>query len=191
MMLNRKQFVELYTPAVERITAGTGIFPQTLLAIAIVESQAQATDGNFYPGQSILVKRANNYFGIKNSPAWKGPTVTVNTPKDAQKVSTFRRYNSFEESAKDFVKFIKENRRYKDKKVLQAPTYQEQIIRIASAGYAESPTYRDIVVKVANSITDAVNKSIAQIQKSEPLISSMFALALTAVFFILNSNSND
>ena len=43
-------------------TAGTGIFPETMLAMAVVESQGRAADGNYYPGLGLTAKKANKCY---------------------------------------------------------------------------------------------------------------------------------
>jgi flagellum-specific peptidoglycan hydrolase FlgJ len=185
MLLTRQQFVELYYPMAQKVTKGTGIFPETLLAIAIVESQAQV-NGVFYPAQSVLVKRANNYFGIKSYPKWTGKTIQVNTPNDADKVSTFVVYNSTEDSFKGFVRFLKENPRYANSGVFTAGSFPDQIIKIARAGYAENTNYANVIVNVANSIS-SMAKDLKQ--TSEPVLKVLASLG--AILLIINKLTNE
>jgi flagellum-specific peptidoglycan hydrolase FlgJ len=81
-MLTREQFIKTNYQKALNVTKGTGIFPETLLAMAVVESQGKGPDGNWYPGQGLVAKEANNYFGIKASAAWTGKTVALPTPGD-------------------------------------------------------------------------------------------------------------
>ena len=148
MLLTRSEWTKKNAPFAIQVTKGSGIFPETLLAMAIVESQG-AVNGVFYPGAGLLAKSANNFFGIKKGLNWTGPTITLNTPNDAEKRSTFRKYANFTESAKDYVNFLKKNKRYTSAGVFDAKDYVEQIVRIAKAGYAESQSYTEIVTKVA------------------------------------------
>jgi flagellum-specific peptidoglycan hydrolase FlgJ len=158
-MLSRSDWTKQNYPSIVQLTTGTKIFPETLLAIAIVESQGKI-NGVFYPGQGLVAKKANNYFGIKEGTGWNGDTIDLPTPNDRDKISTFRVYANFQESAKDFINFLKKNPRYTKAGVFKAPNYQEQIIAIARAGYAESPTYTDIITKVANQV-ERLTKNIA------------------------------
>jgi N-acetylmuramoyl-L-alanine amidase len=158
-LLTREEWVKTNWPAAVAATTGTGIFPETMMAMAVVESQGRV-NGNWYPGQGLVAKRANNYFGIKTSSAWKGPTVALPTPGDADKISTFRVYPNFEASVADFVKFLKVNPRYTTAGVFKAQNYVEQIVAIARAGYAENPSYTAIVTSVANKVTDYVKNII-------------------------------
>lgn len=164
-LLTREDFIKKYANSIEKICKGTGVFPQTLFAIAIVESQSKAQDGKYYVGLSPLAKDYNNYFGIKATANWKGKKVKLNTPNDFEKKSVFRVYNNFVDSAKDFIKFLKENPRYKKAGVFNAKTYPEQIISIARAGYSESETYSKIITQVADKINKYIESYIKPIQK--------------------------
>jgi N-acetylmuramoyl-L-alanine amidase len=158
-LLTREEWVKANWPAAITATTGTGIFPETMMAMAVVESQGRV-NGNWYPGQGLVAKRANNYFGIKTSSAWKGATVALPTPGDADKISTFRVYPNFEASVADFVKFLKVNPRYTTAGVFKAQNYVEQIVAIARAGYAENPSYSTVVTSVANKVKDYVKNII-------------------------------
>jgi len=147
-------------------TAGTGIFPETMLAMAVVESQGRAADGNYYPGLGLTAKKANNFFGIKASTAWKGKTIDLPTPGDADKISKFRVYANLRESIKDFVVFLQTNPRYKKAGVFEAPDYVSQIMSIAKAGYSESGTYAAVVTSVANKVKNYVKDIIVPITKN-------------------------
>ena len=153
-LLNRKDWIRKYYPIAAKVTAGTGIFPETMLAMAVVESQGKGSDGNYYPGLGLVARTANNYFGIKASSAWKGDTIDLPTPGDADKISTFRKYNSVADSVADFINFLKVNPRYTNAGVFSAPSYPEQIIAIAKAGYAENPNYSSLITSVANKVKE-------------------------------------
>lgn len=153
-LLNRKDWIRKYYPIAAKVTAGTGIFPETMLAMAVVESQGKGTDGNYYPGLGLVARTANNYFGIKDSSAWKGATIDLPTPGDADKISTFRKYNNVGESIADFINFLKVNPRYTKAGVFSAASYPEQIIAIARAGYAENPNYSNLITNVANKVKE-------------------------------------
>lgn len=153
-LLGRKDWIRKYYPIAAKVTAGTGIFPETMLAMAVVESQGKGSDGNYYPGLGLVARTANNYFGIKASSAWKGATIDLPTPGDADKISKFRKYNSVSDSIADFINFLKVNPRYTKAGVFSAPSYPEQIIAIAKAGYAENPNYSSVITSVANKVKE-------------------------------------
>jgi len=184
-LLNRKDWIRKYYPIAAKVTAGTGIFPETMLAMAVVESQGKGSDGNYYPGLGLVARAANNYFGIKDSAGWKGATIALPTPGDADKISTFRKYNNVGESIADFINFLKVNPRYTKAGVFSAASYPEQIIAIAKAGYAENPNYGNLITSVANKVReytadlkDTINKN------SGTLLPILIAGFLIGAFFL-------
>jgi len=184
-LLKREDWVKKHWKEAVAATAGTKIFPETMLAMAVVESSGKAADGNWYPGQGLLAKRANNFFGIKASKGWKGATVALPTPGDADKISTFRVYPSIKESIADFVQFLQKNPRYENNGVFDAPDYVSQIVAIAKAGYAESKTYADTVSKVAKNVNTWVKEIRNQIDNNtRSIIPFLFAGALIGLFFL-------
>ena len=177
-MYSRKQFIDKYYNDAKEVTTGTGIFPETLLSMAIVESQGKRNN-NWYVGAGLVAVKANNYFGIKDSIQWKGETIKLPTPGDAQKVSTFRKYASVKDSFKDFVRFLRNNPRYKRAGVFNANNYAEQITSIAVAGYAENESYAKVITSVANSVAKAIkNQVIKPIQNNKGV-----GAILVAIFF--------
>lgn len=184
-LLNRKDWIRKYYPAAAKVTAGTGIFPETMLAMAVIESQGKGPDGNWYPGLGLVARSANNYFGIKASSAWKGPTIDLPTPGDADKISKFRKYNSIGDSIADFITFLKVNPRYTKAGVFSAPSYPDQIIAIAKAGYAENPNYSNLVNSVANKVreyTEDIRNTIER--NSGTLLPILIAGFLIGAFFL-------
>lgn len=182
-MFTRKQFIDKYSTVASNVTKNTGIFPETLLAMAIVESQGKVNNV-YLVGAGLIAVKANNYFGIKDSTSWTGQTIQLPTPGDAQKISTFRKYNTIEESFKDFVKFLKTNPRYKNAGVFDSNDYAEQIINIARAGYAENKNYAVVITSVANSVAKAIkNQIIKPLQNNKTIVGGLIAF-----FFLLLYN---
>jgi flagellum-specific peptidoglycan hydrolase FlgJ len=184
-MLNREDFIKLNYQAALNATAGTGIFPETLLAMAVVESQGKAQDGNWYPGLGLVARKANNFFGIKTSPTWLGKTVALPTPGDADKISTFRVYDSFEDSLKDFIKFLQINPRYTKAGVFKASDYVTQIVSIAKAGYSESPAYKTVITSVANKIADLMKNYIEPIKNNSKILPLLVTGLIITGYFIV------
>jgi flagellar protein FlgJ len=184
-LLNRKDWIRKYYPIAAKVTAGTGIFPETMLAMAVVESQGKGADGNWYPGLGLVARTANNYFGIKASSAWKGATIDLPTPGDADKISKFRKYNNVGESIADFINFLKVNPRYKKAGVFSADSYPEQIIAIARAGYAENPNYSSLITSVANKVKEYTADLRDTIERnSGTLLPILIAGFLIGAFFL-------
>ena len=120
--LSRAEFVKKYSPFVNEITKGSGIFAGTLFAQAILESSGKyKTGGAWLVGGSKLSQEANNYFGIKADKSWKGKRYNIatgeNKPTGEYYVikDDFRAYNSVEDSLEDYINFLKSNPRYKKK----------------------------------------------------------------------------
>ena len=87
----------------------------------------------------------NNYFGIKG----KGGAQQTREFVNGQWITTsasFRGYASFEDSAADYIKFLKENPRYKD--VLAAKTPEEAISAQGRTGYATNPNYTSSLASI-------------------------------------------
>jgi flagellar protein FlgJ len=184
-LLKREDWVKRYWNEAVAATKGTKIFPETMLAMAVVESSGKAKDGNWYPGFGLLAQKANNYFGIKSSTGWKGATVALPTPGDADKISTFRVYPGLKESIADFVNFLQRNPRYENAGVFDSPDYVSQIVAIAKAGYAENPNYANMVSKIANSIKGWTKDIAKEIENnSRNIIPFLFAGALIGIFFL-------
>jgi flagellum-specific peptidoglycan hydrolase FlgJ len=181
--LTRNEFINKYLPTVLNATKNTGIFPETVFTIAIIESQSKDASNNWYPGLSILAQQANNYFGIKADSSWKGKTITLNTPGDKNKISKFRSYNNFNESVKDFIKFLQSNPRYTNAGVFNALNHVEQLVSIAKAGYAESPNYQNLLIQVSKKINEVIKEHQ---KKVKPITLVTFSLSLIALIIIFN-----
>jgi flagellum-specific peptidoglycan hydrolase FlgJ len=183
MLLTRSEWTKKNAPFAIQVTKGSGIFPETLLAMAIVESQG-IVNGIYYPGAGLLAKSANNFFGIKKGVGWTGQTITLNTPGDAEKRSTFRKYANFTESAKDYINFLKKNKRYTAAGVFDAKDYVEQIVRIAKAGYAESQSYTDVVTKVATKVKDQIKDIIDPLLENNKIAPVLIAGLIISLYLI-------
>jgi flagellum-specific peptidoglycan hydrolase FlgJ len=139
---SRKEFINKYGAYIHKITRGTGILPGTLITQLFVESSA-----NGVVGGSGLTQKSNNYFGIKCAGGWKGPTVTARTREETASGKSyyvnacFRKYESIEESIKDYIKFLKDNQRYQNAGFFEAKTVLDQFKALKRAGYATADSY--------------------------------------------------
>ena len=113
----------------------TGIYPETMIAQAILESSD--SKGNF--GQGDAAKNANNFFGIHADSSWTGDTYA--STDDGGQPTMFRSYPTVGDSIRDYYQFLESNSRYTDAGVFSATNPQDQIDALASAGYASSPSY--------------------------------------------------
>lgn len=182
-MIDRLTWIKLHAPAARMATAGTGLFPETLLAQAIIESSGKGADGNYYVGASKLASQANNYFGIKAAKSYTGrkidlPTLEYYGGKPVTVVQTFRAYSSVGDSFLDYVKFLQENPRYTKAGVFTAADAKQQADRIAAAGYATDPAYSSKL----KSVIDSVKKILPPAGYA---LSFTVLAAAAAVFFLI------
>jgi flagellar protein FlgJ len=191
----RTEFVKKYGSFIHKSVEGTGILAGTLIAQAILESSGKDLNGDWKVGGSKLSREALNLFGIKTSKAWKGKTYNINTGEvvKGQKVvvnADFRAYDSYEDSIRDYIKFLKENPRYSN--VFKAKTVNQQAKELKKAGYATNPDYADTVTQVYNSVKDLVDEGYVKIEKKKKsnkvLISLIILATLIGGFYYFKKN---
>ena len=88
---------------------------------------------------------ANNLFGIKAGPGWKGKVATAVTTEYVNgvpqtRVEKFRAYDSYADSFKDYAKLITNNPRY-EKVLANAKDATGFAQGLQNAGYATDPQY--------------------------------------------------
>ncbi|MGZ4968356.1 MAG: flagellar assembly peptidoglycan hydrolase FlgJ [Methylobacter sp.] len=142
-----EEFVRRLHPYAEQAAKELGVEPKVILAQAALESGW---------GRSVI-KNSNgsnsfNLFNIKADKSWQGKQAQVTTLEFDQGIpkkvnAGFRSYDSFKESFKDYVDFIKSNPRYGDalKKAGNAEQYMREL---QQAGYATDPKYADKVMSI-------------------------------------------
>lgn len=146
------EFVTALKPHIEQAANELGVSPRVLLAQAALETGW----GRHMPVDSDG-RASYNLFGIKADASWKGAVALGQTQEyDGQRmVSTedgFRRYDSYAQSVRDYVDFIRSQPRYAaalnhggdDKNFVQG---------LKSGGYATDPQYVDKVFDVARGET--------------------------------------
>lgn len=101
---------------------------------------------------------ANNLFGIKAGPGWKGKVATAVTTeyvngRPQQRVEKFRAYDTPADSFKDYARMLANNPRYE--KVLSSGTDAAAFAHgLQRAGYATDPQY-------GNKLTSIIKHSLA------------------------------
>ncbi|HEY8159423.1 MAG TPA: flagellar assembly peptidoglycan hydrolase FlgJ [Methylobacter sp.] len=142
-----EEFVRRLHPLAVLAAKELGVEPKVILAQAALESGwGRSVIKNSNGGNSF------NLFNIKADKSWPGKQAQVATLEFdqgiAKKVNAgFRSYDSFEDSFRDYVDFIKSNPRYGDalKKAGNAEQYMHELQR---AGYATDPKYADKVMSI-------------------------------------------
>lgn len=123
--------------------------PNDNLNIEGVVAQILLETGN---GTSSLVKRANNFGGIKADDKWKGP-----------KTGEYRLYSTPEEGLKAQIDFYIDNARYRKNGVFEATTPEEHLAAVKRAGYATAPNY----VSAGMSVVKSIKPRLAKVDMSK------------------------
>lgn len=94
-------------------------------------------------GNSELVQKSNNHFGIKCKSDWKGESVkhTDDAPNEC-----FRKYASARDSYADHSNYLKTSPRYASLFQLAPDDYKGWARGLKRAGYATNPRYTDILI---------------------------------------------
>jgi len=139
--------VDGYTPLtsvqyIERFK-GTAIQEMNLYGIpaSITLAQGLFESGS---GNGTLARVANNHFGIKCTPDWKG---RVYYKDDDNKNDPFRVYDSPEESFRDHSLFLK-RKNYRGLYALDITDYKGWARGLKQAGYATNPQYPSLLISI-------------------------------------------
>jgi LysM repeat protein len=116
----------------------SGIPASIILAQGIHETEA---------GNSELVRKANNHFGIKCKDDWKGDVVYHD---DDSRGECFRSYASAEDSYRDHSEFLRGSSRYAFLFKLDPRDYEGWAYGLRKAGYATNIRYSQILIKLIN-----------------------------------------
>ena len=95
-------------------------------------------------GNSILVKKSNNHFGINCKSNWTGPSVSHDDDAPGE---CFRVYNTAADSYRDHSNFLRGSNRYAFLFELAPNDYKGWAYGLKKAGYATNPKYPDILIR--------------------------------------------
>ncbi len=156
-------------------TSGTGLFPSIALAQAALESRF---------GQSILANRYNNLFGIKARPGdlyVTLPTWEVINGRNVTVRERFAVYESFADSFRQRLRFLKANPRYTKWGVFSARDYRAQARALQAAGYATDPKYATKLISLVQTYKlAAYDEQAKKKEKLSAFSSSSQPLALVS-----------
>jgi flagellum-specific peptidoglycan hydrolase FlgJ len=113
-----------------------GVPASITLAQGILES---------YSGKSDLARYANNHFGIKCKPEWKGESFAK---YENGKYEYYRKYSSTEESFLDHTQFILSRPRYFFLFDFSPTDYVSWAKGLKKAGYATDPNYHNLLISL-------------------------------------------
>ncbi|MBT9568198.1 MAG: flagellar assembly peptidoglycan hydrolase FlgJ [Thiobacillus sp.] len=133
-------FVQRMLPHAQAASASTGIPPQFMMGQAALETGWGRSEIRGADGQN-----SHNLFGIKAGGSWKGRTVDIVTTeyvngKPQKQVETFRAYDSYAESFRDYANLLKANPRYQNV-LAQGQDATRFAQGLQQAGYATDPNY--------------------------------------------------
>ena len=130
-----ERYIDAYKDIAIREMKRMGIPASITLAQGILETES---------GNSDLVKKSNNHFGIKCKSSWSGSSVSHDDDASGE---CFRKYNTAEESYRDHSNFLRGSDRYAFLFKLPVSDYKRWAHGLKKAGYATNPAYPDILIK--------------------------------------------
>jgi LysM repeat protein len=158
-----EEYVSTYRSIAVAEMQRSGIPASVTLAQGILETEH---------GNSDLVKKSNNHFGIKCKSTWTGESVrhTDDAPNEC-----FRKYPNAADSYKDHSDYLKTSPRYASLFELDPSDYKGWAYGLKRAGYATNPRYPQIVIsniekynlQQYDTVTQKVNTDIVIIKNIE------------------------
>ncbi len=133
-----QDYINIYKDIAIAEMQRTGVPAAIKLAQGILETDA---------GQSVLVNKSNNHFGIKCKTNWTGESVSHDDDAPGE---CFRKYNDAIESYRDHSNFLKYNQRYAFLFNLDPTDFEGWANGLKKAGYATNPKYPLLLIKVIN-----------------------------------------
>jgi LysM repeat protein len=129
-----EEYVNTYRSIAVAEMKRSGIPASVTLAQGILETEH---------GNSELVRKSNNHFGIKCKSTWTGESVrhTDDAPNEC-----FRKYPNAADSYKDHSDYLKTSPRYASLFQLDISDYKGWAYGLKRAGYATNPRYPQIVI---------------------------------------------
>jgi hypothetical protein len=130
-----EQYIATYKDIAIREMKRMGVPAAITLAQGILETES---------GNSPLVKKSNNHFGIKCKSSWTAGGVSHDDDAPGE---CFRQYASAEDSYRDHSNFLRGNSRYGALFKLDVKDYRGWAHGLKKAGYATNPAYPQILIK--------------------------------------------
>ncbi|MBP6687128.1 MAG: glucosaminidase domain-containing protein, partial [Lacibacter sp.] len=158
--LTIEEYVNTYKEIAIKEMIRTGVPASITLAQGIVETEN---------GNSKLVKKSNNHFGIKCKETWTGPSVSHDDDAPGE---CFRKYESAEQSYVDHSDFLRTRKHYNFLFGLDPADYKAWAYGLKKAGYATNPAYPQMLIKYIEkyNLNDYSLIALGQKQPSEPII---------------------
>ncbi len=129
------QYIEIYKGLAIKEMKRMGVPAAITLAQGLLETES---------GNSDLVKKSNNHFGIKCKGTWTAETVYHD---DDAAGECFRSYKDAEASYRDHSNYLRGTDRYAFLFALQQTDYKGWAKGLRKAGYATNPQYPEILIR--------------------------------------------
>jgi LysM repeat protein len=133
--LTPEQYIEKYKDLAVKEMKRMGVPAAITLAQGLLETES---------GNSDLLRKSNNHFGIKCKSTWSGEGVSHD---DDESGECFRTYKTADESYRDHSNFLRGNQRYLFLFDLDPADYKGWAYGLKKAGYATNPKYPAILIK--------------------------------------------
>jgi peptidoglycan hydrolase FlgJ len=142
-----RDFVNTLRPIAEKVSTDIGIPPEVMLAQAALETGWGRNVIQHQDGRS-----SHNLFGIKADAHWPGDRVTSSTIEFEDGVAVrrdekFRAYESYEDSFRDYINFVKTSKRY-DHAVSLVDNPAGFVSALQDAGYSTDPDYAQKISEI-------------------------------------------
>ncbi|MEP6594709.1 MAG: glucosaminidase domain-containing protein, partial [Ginsengibacter sp.] len=134
-VISVEQYIEQHKDFAIREMKRMGVPAAITLAQGILETEN---------GNSALVKKSNNHFGIKCKNTWTAEGVSHD---DDAAGECFRSYKNAESSYRDHSNFLRGSDRYAFLFKLNPTDYRGWAYGLKKAGYATNPRYPQILIK--------------------------------------------
>lgn len=130
-----QEYIETYKDFAIREMKRMGVPASITLAQGILETEF---------GNSVLVKKSNNHFGIKCKSSWTAAGVSHDDDAIGE---CFRTYKDAEASYRDHSNYLRGNERYASLFKLDPTDYKGWAYGLKKAGYATNPKYPQILIR--------------------------------------------
>jgi LysM repeat protein len=130
-----REYIEKYKANAIQEMIRSGVPASITLAQGVLETES---------GNSELVRKSNNHFGIKCKAEWTGEKVYHD---DDESGECFRKYDSSHHSYRDHSDFLRTRAHYAFLFSLDPTDYKGWAHGLKKAGYATNPRYPQILIK--------------------------------------------
>lgn len=130
-----QEYIDTYKQLAMEEMVRTGVPAAIKLAQGIIETEA---------GNSPLVQKSNNHFGIKCKENWTGEKVSHD---DDARGECFRKYPTPQDSYRDHSDFLRTRKHYHFLFDLDPTDYKAWAHGLKKAGYATNPQYPQMLIR--------------------------------------------